>query len=188
MTVVAAQDGQNPFVFIRDRSPHDGPALEALALRTHRLDGYPKYLPEDLRSFIVDAGALGAWVATSGGEVIGHVALHPSSVRQVMDLALAATNLDEGSIAVVARLLVAPTARRHGVGRALLQKATEESAGLGRRAVLDVVEDHRAAIRLYEACGWAQVGRVDWALPGGLPLREFVYISPDANAEAVAEL
>jgi RimJ/RimL family protein N-acetyltransferase len=45
--------------------------------------------------------------------------------------------------------------------------------------VLDVVEDHKAAIALYENCGWTRVGRVDWKLPGDLPLREFVYVAPD---------
>jgi GNAT superfamily N-acetyltransferase len=143
------------------------------------IDGYPKYLPQDLRSFIVDAHALGGWVAANGNEVLGHVALHRTSAQQIMEVALSVTGLKEERIAVVARLLVIPAARRQGIGRALLEKAILEAAKLGRRAVLDVVEDHKAAIALYEDCGWASVGRVDWTLPGGLPLREFVYISPD---------
>lgn len=173
---------QNPFVIIRNRSTSDGDALEAIALETHRLDGYPVYLPGDLRSFIVNDDALGAWVAADANEVLGHIALHPSSAREVMDVALSATGVGEDRIAVVARLLVAPTARRRGTGRALLEKATQESTRLGRRAVLDVVEDHRAAIILYENCGWTRVGQVDWTLPGDLPLREFVYLAPDREA------
>jgi GNAT superfamily N-acetyltransferase len=96
-----------------------------------------------------------------------------------MDVALAAAGVGKDGIAFVARLLVAPAARRRGIGRALLGKATQEAVQLGRRAVLDVVEDHKAAIALYENCGWTRVGRVDWKLPGDLPLREFVYVAPD---------
>ncbi len=166
-------------MIIRDRSTFDGKALEAIARETHQLDRYPMYLPEDLRSFIVNEDALGAWVAVDDDEVLGHVALHRSSAKQVMDIAVLATGFAEDRIAVVARLLVAPAARRRGMGRALLEKATQEAARRGRRAVLDVVEEHKAAINLYESCGWKRVGRVDWSLPGDLPLRELVYVAPD---------
>jgi GNAT superfamily N-acetyltransferase len=170
---------KNPSVIIRNRSTSDGEALEAIALETHQLDRYPMYLPQDLRSFIVNEDALGAWVAADDNEVLGHVALHPSSAKEVVDVAMLATGVAEDKIAVVARLLVAPAARRRGIGRALLEKATQEAAQRGRRAMLDVVEDHVAAIELYESCGWTRAGRVDWALPGNLPLREFVYLAPD---------
>jgi [ribosomal protein S18]-alanine N-acetyltransferase len=170
---------KNSVVIIRDRSTSDGAALGAIALDTHRLDRYPVYLPGDLTSFIVNEDALGAWVAVDDDEVLGHVALHRSSAKEVMDMAVLATGVAEDRIAFVARLLVAPAARRRGTGRALLEKATREASQLGRRAVLDVVEDHRAAISLYESCGWTRAGRVDWALPGDLPLREFVYLAPD---------
>jgi len=94
-------------------------------------------------------------------------------------MAASASGLDGDRIAVVARLFVAPTARGQGIGRALLERATNEAEHLGRRAVLDVVEDHVAAIALYEDCGWTFLGRVNWSLPGGLPLRELVYLSPE---------
>ncbi len=55
-----------------------------------------------------------------------------------------------------------PPGRRRGIGRALLEEATQEAVRRGRRAVLDVVEDHVAAIELYESCGWTRAGRVDW--------------------------
>lgn len=165
-------------MLIRERSPADGRALEAIALQTHQHDGYPKYLPDDLLSFIVDPGALRAWVAEVDGEVVGHAALHRRSVPEIMKVVLDSTDLDEDEVAVFARLLVSPTARRLGIGRALLEHATLEAARLGRRAVLDVVDDHRAAIALYERAGWVRVGKVDWKLPDGRPLREFVYVSP----------
>lgn len=163
---------------IRERLPDDGTALEAIAMETHAFDGYPKYLPGDLRSFIVDPGALAAWVAEVDGLVVGHVALHPRSVPDVMSVALGATGLREDQVAVLARLLVSPSARGLGIGRALLDHAAGAAARLGRRAVLDVVDEHVGAIALYDRAGWTRVGRVEWNLPDGRPLREFVYVSP----------
>ena len=96
----------------------------------------------------------------------------------VMDLARATTGLDDDRLIVLARLLVAPTARRRGVGQALFQRAAAEAVNLGRRAILDVLIEHTAAIRLYEESGWNRVGRVTWHLPDGRPLDEYVYISP----------
>jgi predicted N-acetyltransferase YhbS len=163
---------------IRDRRPDDGAALEAIALETHHRDGYPKYLPADLRSFIVENDALRAWVAQRDGEILGHVALHARAAPEVMEIVLSATGLDEDQVIVLARFLVAPWARRQGIGSALIERATEEAVSMGRRAVLDVVDTHHDAIALYERGGWTRAGRVDWALPGGRPLREFVYLSP----------
>lgn len=170
--------GHTPSVNIRDRSHADGEALEAIAIETHALDGYPKYLPADMRAFVMEADALRAWVAEEDGEVIGHVALHLHSAPEVMNLARSATRLDDSRLVVLARLLVAPAARRHGVGRALVETATAEATRLGRRAILDVVTEHKEAIALYERGGWNQVGEVEWCLPDGRPLREFVYVSP----------
>lgn len=123
--------------------------------------------------------ALGAWVAADDAELVGHVALHPGTAREVMEVALSATGVGEDGLAVVARLLVSPAARRRGAGRALLDRATREAARLGRRAVLDVVEGHSAAIALYERSGWTRAGRVEWTLPGDLPLCELVYVAPE---------
>lgn len=166
-------------MIIRDRTAGDAAALEAIALETHHHDRYPKYLPDDLRSFIVEPDALGGWVAADGTRVVGHAALHRRSAPPVMDVVLAATGLDEDRVALVARLLVAPDARRMGVGRALLERVSTEAVCLGRRLALDVVDEHVSAIALYERCGWLRVGRVDWSLPGGRPLREYVYLAPD---------
>ena len=166
-------------MIIRPRSEADGAALEAVAEATHRLDGYPKYLPDDLRSFILEANALRAWVAECDGEIAGHVALHPRSIPEVMEVAVSATGLSENQLVVLARLLVSPAARRRGVGRALVGHATLEARRLGLRVVLDVVDEHRDAVALYEHLGWTRAGTVNWKLPDGRPFREFVYISPE---------
>jgi GNAT superfamily N-acetyltransferase len=164
-------------VLIRDRTPADGEALEGIARLTHVQDGYPKYLPADLRTFLLDARAIGAWVVEDGGVVLGHVALHADTAPEVMEMARLATGLEDDRLVVLARLLVAPSARRRGIGRALVERATAEAATLRCRAVLDVVKEHKDAICLYEECGWTRIGEVEWSLPDGRPLQEFVYAS-----------
>ena len=106
---------RNPQLRIRDRAPGDRQALEAMTLETHRRDGYPKYLPEDLGSFIIDTDALGARAAISDGQVVGHVALHRHGAPQAVELAVSATGLDEDSIAAIApkTRLLRPGTREH---------------------------------------------------------------------------
>jgi GNAT superfamily N-acetyltransferase len=92
-------------------------------MQVHELDGYPAYLPGDLRRFVASSSALSAWVAEEGGVILGHVAMHSRS--SVAALTLACETLGEPieRLGVVARLLVAPTARRRGIGRMLLDAA-----------------------------------------------------------------
>ena len=136
------------------------------------------YLPTDLRSFLVSPDAYGAWVAVENGDLLGHVALHPRSWAGVMDLGRRATGLDDDGLAVVARLLVSPTARRRGLGRALLRVAASNALRMGRRPILDVVADDEAAIRLYEAEGWQLLGMVQLALPDRRTVDEHVFLGP----------
>ena len=168
-------------MLIRDRSPSDGEALAAIAWETHALDGYPKYPQADMETFVMNPSALHAWVAVADGEVVGHVALHPRSAPEVMEVARSATGLSDGELVVLARLLVAPHARRLGLGLALIDTALAEAAKLGRRVILDVVTEHTKAIALYERTGWRRVGEVEWLLPDGGPLHEYVYVSENAS-------
>jgi GNAT superfamily N-acetyltransferase len=149
-----------------------------LAEVVHANDGYPVYLPGNLRSFLEMPGAIASWVADSGREIIGHVALHPGSSKGVMALAGEATGLPASRLGVVARLLVDPGARRLGVGRSLLRAAADDAAQRGLWPILDVVTHHEAAIRLYEECGWTRLGMVTTALGSGLSIDEFVYLGP----------
>jgi GNAT superfamily N-acetyltransferase len=112
------------------------------------------------------------------GGIVGHVALHRTSSAPVMALAEAATGRPAAELAVVARLLVAPAARRRGIGRALLGTAAAGAVDGGRVPMLDVVPQFTSAVALYEACGWRRVGRVVVALPDGTSLDELVYVLP----------
>lgn len=55
--------------------------------------------------------------------------------------------------AVVSRLFVAPGARGHGLGAALMERATEEARRRGPHPVLDVVSSDRAAATPYARLG-----------------------------------
>lgn len=171
-------------VEIRQRTNDDLEQAVGLAELVHELDGYPRYLPGDLLSFLASDDALSSWVATAGHELVGHVALHRRTSPQAMALASVATELPPERLAVVARLMVAPTARRAGVGRKLLQQATAEAVDRGLIPILDVVTAHLAAIRLYERCGWSNAGRVVAQFDDGQSLEEFVYLCPDPQSPA----
>jgi GNAT superfamily N-acetyltransferase len=82
------------------------------------------------------------------------------------------------SLAVIARLLVAPCVRRKGVGQALLEVAANEARSRGLWPVLDVVSSSTAAIALYEKCGWRRAGDVSVALPDGATFEEAVFLGP----------
>jgi ribosomal-protein-alanine N-acetyltransferase len=62
--------------------------------------------------------------------------------------------------AEILTLAVAPNARRMGLGRALVEAAARKAARAGAGSLfLEVAQDNAAAIGLYEATGFAIVGR-----------------------------
>ena len=171
-------------VEIRRRTNDDMDAVVRLGELVHELDGYPRYFPQGLRSFLAATEALGSWVAIRGSDLVGHVALHRRTSKPAMDLAGRATRLPVERLAVIARLMVAPAARRAGIGRSLLQHAEAQAVALGRAPFLDVVTAHTAAIELYERCGWSKAGRIIAEIGDGQSFEEFVYLSPKATAPA----
>ncbi len=82
-------------------------------------------------------------VAERRGVVAGYVVAHSAA--------------DEGEIL---NLGVAAAHRRHGIGRELVERALAELTARGVRTVyLEVRASNAAARRLYEALGFAEVGR-----------------------------
>ncbi|HTT52223.1 MAG TPA: GNAT family N-acetyltransferase [Streptosporangiaceae bacterium] len=165
-------------MLVRERAEPDLPGCAELARQVHERDGYPHYLPGDVRGFLAGPAAYGAWVAERDSRIAGHVALHRSSSPPVMELASAAAGQPASRLGVVARLLVAPAARRQGVGRALLEHATRQAARRGLCPVLDVAADLSSAIQLYESCGWVLAGAVTVTFRDGNSLDELVYLGP----------
>ncbi len=165
-------------LLVRPRGDADLDACARVARVIHELDGYPPYLPDDIRSFISEPEALAAWGAERDGEIIGHVALNPRSSQAVLTLASEALRQPPERFGVVARLLVAPGARRKGVGRSLFEAATDSAVDRGLRPILDVAIRFHAAINLYEKCGWLRLGEVTVRFKDGTVLDEFVYFWP----------
>jgi len=78
------------------------------------------------------------------------------AVRHDDGFGLCRTIMDEAEILTLA---VRPQARRHGLGRRLVQAMAEAAAAWGaRRLLLEVAVDNVAAQGLYAACGFTQLG------------------------------
>ena len=163
---------------MRERREADLEQLEVLARRVHTSDRYPIHLPDgDFSRFLTRPSSLSAWVATQDDEIIGHVALNDTTSEPVMG-AVAGLKGDRPAV-YVARLLVDPSVRRSGTGRALLKQALQEAVSSGRLPVLDVVDIPTAApaIALYRSEGWVETARVSFDL-GDLHLEEIVFLEP----------
>jgi GNAT superfamily N-acetyltransferase len=166
------------FVRIRLRVDSDVHKCVRIAEQVHLLDGYPVYVPNDLEDFVASPDALVAWVAEEDGEILGHVALHAHSSNAVLALASESLGQSSDRFGVVARLLVAPDARRRGIGRSLLGTAAMECVQRGLRPILDVVTEHAQAISLYEGEGWSRAGQVTVTLGDGKEIQEIVFLGP----------
>ncbi len=163
---------------LRPRTDADLDGCVEMARVVHRRDGYPVNLPSDLRAFMASPDAIGAWIAERHGALVGHVALHQRTAPEVMAVAGEYVKRPSSGLGVVARLLVSPHARREGIGRLLLGKASDECVTRGLWPILDVVTSHRAAVKLYEFSGWVCAGEVTSHFDDGTTLHEFVYVLP----------
>lgn len=83
------------------------------------------------------------FVAEAPGGVVGYlVAQHAADEGEILNLA------------------VTPARHRHGIGRALVERALRTLAGHGARSIfLEVRESNAAARALYAALGFEEVGR-----------------------------
>ncbi len=165
-------------MLVRERSDADLDDCVQLALVVHESDRYPMLLPDDLRRFVAAPDALAAWVAEKDGQIIGHAALRPTSSAAVVAMASEALELPADRLAVVARLLVSPQYRRHGVGRTLLEIACREAHSRGLWPILDVETHRQAAIAMYDRCGWTRAGQVTSRFGADVVLDELVYLGP----------
>jgi GNAT superfamily N-acetyltransferase len=152
---------------IRPRTDGDlDPLVRALAV-VAEVDGYPSRWPEDPAGWIRSRAVIGAWVAERAGELVGHVNLRQPGDQ--VPVRLWQEHGGPGGCALVSRLFVVPSARRAGLGRALLDAACARAAELDRRPVLDVVDDNRAAVAMYRRLGWTELGSYEEVFHDGGP-------------------
>jgi GNAT superfamily N-acetyltransferase len=165
-------------VLIRRRHDADVPGCVALMRRTHEGDGYPRYWRADPERFLVGERETSAFVAEHDSALVGHVALHDAAGDPTLPAAQRRCGLPAAGLAVVARLLVSPDARRLGVGRALLRAATEHAHAEGRRPVLDVIQADSGPVGLYERAGWERLEPLILPIEGHPSLLLWVYLGP----------
>ncbi|MEO7073973.1 MAG: GNAT family N-acetyltransferase [Ktedonobacterales bacterium] len=147
-------------MIIRDRVSDDMAACVRLLADVHAADGYPLRWPADPSRRLNPHNLLAAWVAEDEHAVIGHVALCSAVGEPSAPLWAAATGWPPEHIGVVARLFVAPSARRRGVGAALLAQVCDEAHSRGLQTALEVLDHDRSAIALYEGKGWRCIASV----------------------------
>jgi GNAT superfamily N-acetyltransferase len=164
-------------VDIRLRNDGDLVACVELLHAVHVADGYPDRWPEDPSGWITPRGLLAAWVAVRDGSIVGHVSLRSSVPEHGVQVWAQATGVGRDGLACIARLFIAPGARRAGLGAALLDTACARARTEGRVPVLDVMDSSRSAIDLYERRGWRRVGSVAWA-DGVEARRLYYYVAP----------
>ena len=162
---------------VRTRTPEDIAALATVGQRVRAKDGYPRYLPGgDHVAFLVHPEPIAAWIAEDGDDIVGHVALHPSTSAVVIE-AIRASGI-AGPLGVVSRLLVDPDHRRTGLGRHLLEVARRHAEELDLVPVLDVIATSAGPIELYRNAGWIELARVDYTFPDGQHVEELVFRGP----------
>jgi GNAT superfamily N-acetyltransferase len=92
-----------------------------------------------------------------------------------LDLAMRANGMHR---AEVMKMMVRPSARKSGIGRAIMQRLEEEAHNLGRTTLhLDTVDGNQAAERLYQSQGWTKIGGIpNYATNiDGVPERNAIY-------------
>lgn len=162
---------------VRPRLPADIAACVAVLEAVRAADGYPVRWPDDPTAWISPARSR-AYVADVDGAVVGHACV----VHGAADVAaVAAADVPADQVATLSRLFVTPTARGRGLGEALITAATLATSAAGQRLSLDVVDDDRAAVALYERLGWLLVDRrpADWLTPAGERWTVRVYLAPE---------
>lgn len=89
-----------------------------------------------------------AFVAVLNGQIVGSVQLHVCGKQ------------NGGHRAEIAKLMVHPGFRRHGIGRLLMQKTEERAVQEGRSLLVLDTREGDPSNRLYASMGYIQAGRI----------------------------
>lgn len=96
----------------------------------------------------VASGQILLLVARLAGRIVGTAQLHPASKP------------NQPHRADVAKVLVHTSARRQGIGEALMQAAEAEARRAGRTLLCLDTDEAGAARRLYNRLGWIEIGTI----------------------------
>src|SRR3954451_18920683 len=138
---------------IRRATTADRPALHALLsaqMVEHRLPAEPERIDRGLDAAFRPGSPAWLFLAERDGQAVG------------VFLANQIVSVEKGGETLwIEELYVTPAARRTGVARALLTSVAEEARRRGLRALdLEVVPTQKAALELYAALGFRDVGRL----------------------------
>ena len=133
----------------------------------HLADRYPVLWPQDPPRWLAGRAGLAAWVSENAGAIDGHLSLHATDEARARRGWREALPGPVERLAVVSRFFVALSARRRGVGSALMDAAEDYGADHGLRLVLDVADHNKDAIAFYERRGWRPVGTASLLLDDG---------------------
>lgn len=169
-------------IVIRPRLGRDLSALVRLMGEQQPTSRYPLVwpLPEPPEQFIVRPSEQAAWVAESGGQIVGHVCVTTVPDDDIHSIWSRATGLPHTELGCVSVLFVGADALGTGAGGRLLDTAVAAIRARGQTPVLEVTtQESNPAARVYQHRGWQLVGhsRPAW-LPDEEPDVQF-FVLPD---------
>jgi GNAT superfamily N-acetyltransferase len=166
---------------LRRRRPRDLAACARLLRLVYYESRYPVLWPDAPRAWLDDRDVLAAWVVERQDEVLGHVAISTVGADSVSAYRWREmTGHEPTELAAVSRLFVRPRVRRQGLGGALLDEAVTEAQRRGLLPVVQVLDAHHEAIRLYEGRGWRLLSMDQWG-DRSERRRVHCYAAPDAR-------
>ncbi|MCK1796214.1 GNAT family N-acetyltransferase [Streptomyces sp. XM4193] len=163
---------------VRPFRESDLPGAAKALIEVHGTDGYPVEGVSAPESWLRSVRVRQAWVADSGGEITGHVALVRPRGEAAAVLWAERSGESQAQLLVLARLFVLRKARRRAVGERLVRAAMGYGHEQGQRLVLDVLAKDQAAKRLYERLGWRPIGTAEHRYGDGRSMQATCYVSP----------
>ncbi|WP_406488962.1 GNAT family N-acetyltransferase [Streptomyces phaeochromogenes] len=169
-----------PSAIVRPFEDTDLAGAAAALTEVHATDGYPVEGVEQPEAWLRSDDVMSAWVGELDGAVVGHVAVMSPRGEDAVSMWTQQSGDPEERIAVLARLFVVKTARKHALGEALMRAAMGYGREHGLRLVLDVMTKDTSAMRLYERLGWQAIGRTSHHYGAGESIDAVCYVAPDA--------
>lgn len=153
---------------IRDARPEDRPAVSAVTLQAYgeyaaKMDpGAWAGLEGAVRAALAsDDASVERVVAERDGEIVGSVMLYPAQAQAYGDL------VDAASWPELRLLAVAPSARGHGVGKALVEECVRRARAAGAAELgLHTSRTMEVALGMYERMGFVRAPEHDFQPPG----------------------